>query len=363
MINTMNVGGAETGLVELMNSMVSDGEDVDLLLTYRTGPLLKKLNSKINVYSLVDKKKPISSIKGLFAFGVTLLNFKFGYNLIVKKEYDYEIAYLEGFPSLFISNGKSLRKIASVRVQQLTHSTILDKIPWGYNMQQNAYERFNSVHCVSDAVREEFNQLYPMSNTKSFTLTTGFDYENIIEKSKDINPFVNESKKQITLIGRMEQQKGYDKLFEAVTMINPSFFNKYQINIVGNNNTDFANQLFRKYDSVIKEGYINIWGQQDNPYKFMKNSDFILSCSNYEGFPRVINESLVLNKNVIATDIPSNREALEFGKFGKLYPNTANDLLNVLESIEVEQFNYPVVRIKTLNEFKSMFIDEIEKRN
>ena len=54
-IGSLQLGGAETVLVDILNK-ISDKFDIDLLLIDKTGPLLEKLNSNINVKYLVDSK-------------------------------------------------------------------------------------------------------------------------------------------------------------------------------------------------------------------------------------------------------------------------------------------------------------------
>lgn len=351
MINTMNVGGAETGLVELINRLIDNGNQVDLLLTYKTGNLLTKINKKVKIISLVDRKKIFSSIKGIIVFAFTLLGIGNFYRWIVKDSYDVEIAYLEGFPTLFISKSKSsTTKIASVRVDITDHSTILDKLPNGYRMQYEAYGKFDVVHCVSDAVKTSFDLKYPNLSDKSLTITTGFDYESIRSKAKLFVPDFDKNSINVVIVGRMEEQKGYSKLFEAIQ--NNDISRSIKFNIVGNATTEYAKKLLNTYSNLIENGRIHIIGQVSNPYPYIYNSDVLLSCSDYEGYPRAILEALILGIPVYATDIPSNREALQNGELGVLYENSSIALASVLEDVKKKtSLDYSFKNINSLDDF------------
>ena len=53
-INDMSVGGAEVGLVDVINEL-SKTETVDLVLLRKRGSLLEKLNKNVNVYGILNK--------------------------------------------------------------------------------------------------------------------------------------------------------------------------------------------------------------------------------------------------------------------------------------------------------------------
>lgn len=358
-INTMNVGGAETGLVELMNELVVDNE-VDLFLTYKTGPLLKKINPNINIISYVDKDRPFYSFMGLLYFTLTLFGSGLGYRQRIRNDYDVEISYLEGFPALMISrSNKETTKIASIRVELDKHKTILDLLPWGKRMQNKMYTAFDGIHCVSKATQISFNNRYIDSKEKSYVITTGFDIKKIKKSSVGLYSFPNNSSLNVLSIGRMETQKGYDKIFDALNLMKSS--SKITYHIVGNAETKYANELKKKYSNLLESKRIILHGQKSNPYVYMNNADLIVSTSNKEGFPRVVNESLVLGKKVAATDIPSNNEALHGGEFGTLFENSVDGLVDLLERFEENQdtVSHAKVEVKDLQQFRDEFVDKI----
>ena len=63
-------------------------------------------------------------------------------------------------------------------------------------------------------------------------------------------------------------------------------------------------------------------GFTDNPYPAVKNADFYILSSRYEGFPTVLFEAVTLKKNIIATEVSGVREILENGKLGLIVENS-----------------------------------------
>ena len=70
-----------------------------------------------------------------------------------------------------------------------------------------------------------------------------------------------------------------------------------------------------------------------NPYPYIKKSNLFIFSSNYEGFPNVINEALMLNTPVISSNCKSGpKEMLLNGKGGDFYPK--KDYIRLRKLIE-----------------------------
>ena len=51
-------------------------------------------------------------------------------------------------------------------------------------------------------------------------------------------------------------------------------------------------------------------GLKSNPYPFIKSADVFLLSSRSEAYPTVLLEALILNKKILATDVPGVKEIL-----------------------------------------------------
>ena len=80
----------------------------------------------------------------------------------------------------------------------------------------------------------------------------------------------------------------------------------------------------KKLKRYIKDHNLNhlvkIRNFLENPYPVMKQSDFLILSSKYEGLPNVLLEGIVLNKLIISSDCPTGpKEILSKGKGGYLF--------------------------------------------
>lgn len=63
-------------------------------------------------------------------------------------------------------------------------------------------------------------------------------------------------------------------------------------------------------------------GFADNPYPYLKQADFFVLSSRYEGFPTVLYEAITLAKPIVATDVSGVREMLNDGELGLIVENS-----------------------------------------
>ena len=102
-INTLNGGGAEKALVDMVNHLDPEKFQITVQTFLDTGVYKAALGEHIQYKSILKQKHPV--IKRICSAVLTrILPPKILYNLFVKADYDYEIAYLEGFPTKIIAS-------------------------------------------------------------------------------------------------------------------------------------------------------------------------------------------------------------------------------------------------------------------
>lgn len=334
MINDLNVGGAETGLVDVLNEL-SKAATVDLVLLRKEGILLERLDSKIQVYEILNKK--YSKIKRkiyqmLYFMGGAFT--KYVYYQTIKNKYDVEVSYLEGYPAVFIAsstNNESL-KIASIRVGLKNHKLSADKIPFGSQITKNAYKKIDKIYTVSKETTKEFIEKYPFCKHKTSTIYTYFNSEYINKQANEkFENYFDKKSINFLAVGRFSEQKDYLKLLEAFNKLKKDNKN-VKLHILGNYNTKEGNKALKYIKDNKLENYVKLYGVIANPYPYMKYCDVLVSSSNYEGFPRVINEALCLKKLCIGTDVTGTREALDDNK-GILIENSVKGLYDGMSMV------------------------------
>jgi glycosyltransferase involved in cell wall biosynthesis len=117
------------------------------------------------------------------------------------------------------------------------------------------------------------------------------------------------------ILGRLVKYKGHELLLKAWQQIakhNPD----WKLYIVGGGN--YENEL-RSLTNELKLGHsVKFCGYQANPHQLIKDSEFMLVTSIWEGFGLIMLESWVHKKPVIAFDVPAMNEVITHNKTGLL---------------------------------------------
>lgn len=139
------------------------------------------------------------------------------------------------------------------------------------------------------------------------------------------------SSKKIISVGRLNEQKGYERLIEAWSLI-VSKHNDWQINIYGNG------ELYQKLDSLTKSYNISDTFHINEPTdkileKYCESSFFVMS-SRFEGFPLVLLEAMSCGLPCVSFNCPTGpSEIIKNQEDGLLVDN--GDVLKLSEAIEL----------------------------
>lgn len=360
MINDLNVGGAEVGLVDVLNEL-SKTETVDLVLLRKEGELLNRLNKNIRVYSILNKdySKLKNKIYHIFYFLGGIFT-KYVYSNTINTEYEVEVAYLEGFPAVFIASSTNPYsiKIASIRVGIKNHKLKAEKVPFGMLNLKLAYNKMDKIYGVSKQTTLEFIERFKSCKEKTTTIYTYFNTDEIIKKSNEVKDnLFDKDKVNFLAVGRFNHQKGYDRLIDAFEIVHQKYKNAV-LHIIGKNDTELGEELKEKIKEKNLDNAIKLYGVISNPYPYMKQCDALISSSYYEGYPRVINEALALKKLCIGPKVTGMDEALDDGRLGILTENTTDALVDgmirVIEKNDIDKYNE---ELKTFDGNKSHFFE------
>ena len=77
--------------------------------------------------------------------------------------------------------------------------------------------------------------------------------------------------------------------------------------------------------------YIIFEGRKSNPFVYMKHADVMVMTSDYEAYPMVSKESMIVGTPVICTKFPSANEVVDHQKNGLI---TGFDTVDIFEAIK-----------------------------
>ena len=302
-IETLNGGGAEKVLQNLVNAMDKSEFDITLQTLYPD-------EAAKNLADGIKYKYCYPSASGLnqlvmrleTAFGLT-------YPLHIKGDYDIEVAYLEcGSTKIMAgSTNKKAKKIAWVHCDLSMKFADSADFP---AKAQKIYDKFDSIVCVSQSVKAGFEKLFGKDERISVIYNTVNDKEIIRLADADT---VVKTEPTVLAVGRLSKQKRFDRLISAHKKLIDEGV-KHRLMIMGEG-VERA-PLEKLISDLSLSGSVELIGYRENPYPYIKAADVCVCSSDYEGLSTFITESLVLGKAIVTVDCGGMRELLGNSEFG-----------------------------------------------
>lgn len=371
-VDNLKMGGVTKVLINMLKSLDNSDYNIDLLVLHYYKDMLIDLPDNIKIikgskyFHIVDQNlksllvnKDIKNIfrKCCFSFNIktNIIKRKIKKDRLknIKKQYDVEIAFGDGFPYLYTSYGNSIKKIAWMH----SDVAVRDYSARYYKNIKNALSKMDLCIAVSDKVATSYKNRYNIATVEVIPNIID-DYE-IIKKSK-LAPEVSFDKNQLNFIsvGRLDYSKNYLMLLNVSKHLIDDGY-KFKVYIVGDGEENVT--LQKAIINLKMEKHFILLGRKDNPYPYVKNSDLFLLSSRYEGLPTVIIEALILHIPCISTEVAGIYEILN-NSFGVITKNTENDFyLNLKHLLDNPQ---KIIEMKeNLSNYKynnNIIIDKIK---
>ncbi|MDC8102112.1 glycosyltransferase [Chryseobacterium rhizosphaerae] len=325
-IGSLRHGGAEKVVVNFLKNLPEDKYEVDLLINLYTGMYIKEVPSWVNLYYLLKgdmittnkpHEIPVKAFRVLyqkmFLWFPSLL-----YKFILKdKKYDIEIAAIHGmYRELLSSPQKDSKKIIWIQ------NDIFNLKEYTPDVIRQLF-KFDRILVISNKLKEEMQKLAQNEREQQAVIKifNPIDKGDTLKKADlpiDDFPFSKDLPTFVT-IGTVYPQKGYDRLLDVHKKLIDEGL-KHQIIIIGDG-FDFEN-IQSKLNQLELQETVKMLGFRNNPYPYLKQSDFYVMSSRHEGFPTIIAEALILNKPVVSTDVSGIKDLLQDGKLGIITPNS-----------------------------------------
>lgn len=329
LIETLGGGGAEKVLLDIVKNIDKDQFDVTVQTIVDNGIYDKEIKKYCNYdsYLKIDDlnkgifKKLIYKIKYKLIYKLPP---KIVYKLLIKKKYDIEVAFVEGYVTKVIGNSKlnSTNKIAWVHVDPIQRD-YADLYFRNLEHQALCYNNFNKVICVSNSVKASFEQKFGNSN-EVLVQYNPIDKNNIFLRKDEKIDFKDSNSFKLITVGRLVEQKGYDRLLRVCNKLIKEDGLNFELYILGEGLLKDNLQAYILENNLSENIYL--CGFKKNPYKYMKKCDLFVCSSRAEGFSLVIAESMCMGIPVISTNCSGPNELLDDGKYGILVENNEESL-------------------------------------
>jgi glycosyltransferase involved in cell wall biosynthesis len=330
------IGGTERIISNKMNYLAEKGYEITLITTEQgKHPLSFELDKKINIYDLNTRFFTLQK------YGIAKRVFE---NFKLRKRFKKSLDSIvkENAPDIICCTTYSTNvlDIISTISKKYKAKSIIESHVSMYSLL-NFYD--NSRKNIMFYIKIFFTKMN-LRNIKKYdilvVLTKGdaiawskykkaIIIPNFVNSTNEPIPFKRKTQKRIISVGRLEFQKGYDLLFQAIPHL--LYDRGWRLDIFGNGPD--KEKLCLLIDELGLNEIIKINKPSHHIYNEYKNSDFLILSSRYEGFGLVLTEAMSNGIPCVSFDCeygPS--EIINDGKNGLLAKNgNIIDLANKID--------------------------------
>lgn len=324
-VSSISGGGAESVCLNVANGFAELGWKVDLLILHKTeNSYITRLSDKVNLVDLKAKRARYSAPALLWYI------FKNKPEKIVVFKYEL-IDVLVMLKVIFRLKLKVIgRNISVFGKKKEAKVGIRQKI-----IKKLFGEPIERVDCVinqSYEMQKDLLKHLPYLKDKSVVIHNPVS-AHIEAYKKAAQPVrASETSPYILCVGRLEEVKAFHHAINAFAIVAKKH-QSLRLKFVGDGSLKPA--LVAQVTGLGLEGRVDFEGFQTDVIPFYENASLTLLTSNYEGFPNVLIESIVLGTPVVSFDCESGpREILDYGRYGKLVePGNIDELASAIEDV------------------------------
>lgn len=329
---SLDSGGAEKSLVNLLNIIDYKKYDIDLLLLKQEGLFLDQIPKEVNLLPLTDSlqyaykinKSMFNSFSGM-KLGMLRVMSTFVCKLFYKEKarqqrwikyykrylpnlegtYDVAVGFLEGDASYYVVD----KVVANKKILWIHNDFNEIKKTEEKSIYEEYFYKADNVVSISDKCVQILVQNFPHLKDK-FLYLPNLTSSSLLKKMA-VEYQVEEFQKNefnILSIGRLTKQKGYDLAIEALNILKNQYSNVHWW-IIG------AGELEWQLKDQVKhrglEKYITFLGLKENTYPYIKNCDLLVQSSRWEGKSVVLDEAKILAKPILATNYSTVSDQLK----------------------------------------------------
>lgn len=358
----MEIGGAETALVGLLNALDPARVDVDLFLYDHRGEMMQFIPKWVNLLPQIPKysvlERPIVELVKRGFWGIAAAR--------MWAKHISKVAYKRSGSKLENNGGlDKMSKCTTPLLPKINQSVTYDlaisfltphrivaekvkakkKIAWIHTdytrvwvdaeEELKVWQKYDYVASISSDVTNTFLQVFPSLAPKIVEI------ENILspkfvrkraELEDTDKEFRQTDKISLLSIGRYSEQKNYDNVPDICKRL----IGKTKLNIkwyiIGYGGDEAL--IRQKIKEAGMEEHVILLGKRSNPYPYIKACDIYVQPSRYEGKSVTVREAQMLCKPVVVTNYPTAPSQIRSGVDGVIVPmdneGCANGLAKVI---------------------------------
>lgn len=358
--NNLKIGGIQKSLVNLISSLYDHDEfnsnyEINIGLFYKNGEYLKEIPKNVKIIDLPKRLQILGMsqeeargksffwkiFRGIYAVIARLLGKRIAFLLLFlglhKMIYDIAISYMHNTNDASIYGGCNEYVINKIIADKKIAFIHCDYKNFGGNSKYNVSinNKFDNIVFVSNSCKQQYLTMYPYVQEKARIVYNCHNYGDINNKSKENTINYRKDVSNIISVCRLTGEKGIYRGIPLMKIIKEKGYN-FQWHIIGDGQD--KEKIINKINELGLSGDILLYGNQDNPYKYMKNADFLFIPSYHEASPMVINEAKFLSLPILSTNTISAHEMISENE-GLICENEDQSiLLSLIKMLELKLY-------------------------
>lgn len=345
----LEIGGAETALIGLLNALDPKRVDVDLFLHDHRGEMMQFIPEWVNVLPAIKEytmlERPIKELikRGHWLIATARLWAKYVSKKAYKKSHSclpnasvfhYMAKYTTPLLPRINPNVTYDLAISFLTPHQITLQKIRarKRIAWIHtdytkiwvdaNDELPVWSKYDYIASISPDVTKTFLQTFPsLANTNKIVEIENILSPAFVRRRADIEDVEGELNKyggvKLLSIGRFSEAKNYDNVPDICRrMVKECVDVKWFIIGFGGD----EQLIRRKIEEAGMQEHVIILGKRSNPYPYIKACDIYVQPSRYEGKSVTVREAQMLCKPVVVTDYPTASSQIKNGIDGVIVP-------------------------------------------
>lgn len=363
-------GGAEKSLVNLLNELPHEKYEIDLLLFKKEGLYLSQIPMNVNVldppmvlknlYSGRSKERVIGTIISRVLYGksgkASAFRWKYFYSKHVDMlpgKYDVVLSYTSN-EILYYADEKT---IADKKIVWIHNDYIAAHHPKDYDYPH--LKNMDAIVTISNKCADILKEVFPEFSNKIYNIPNITSSTVIRKRAEEFFPKEYQSLNCscILSIGRLHPQKGFDMAITAAAQLKRQGV-RFKWYVIGNGTLEKSLRKQIKKENV--DDCFILLGVRENPYPYIKNCDFVVQPSRYEGKSVVLDEAKILSEPIVATTYPTVKDQVEDGKEGLVVEMSPNGIAQgVKQMIENEVLRKNIEQYLSHHEYGNQ--NEVQK--
>ncbi len=365
---SLDAGGGEKSLVNLLGVIDTARYDIDVLLFHKTGIFLKMLPDTVNVTEIGGDYRIFS--KGLLA-SVTEFAIKFKWakalhrilfaqkNKAIKnkaaaeqqswknvsaaikpleKKYDVAIGFLEKSSVYF-----TVDKVAANKKIGWIHTNYANS-GMDAAFDRDYFKKLDYIVTVSEECAASLELTFPKLKERVriiHNIISAKLIEELAENGFAPEIGIENGRTNIVSVGRLSHEKGFDFAVEACERLVKRDPEIHWF-VIGDGKQHAAlAQMIRQKNL---EHNFHLLGAKDNPYVYLKKADIYVQPSRFEGKSIAIDEAKMLHKPIVVTNFTTVKDQIADGENGLVAEMDAQSIADrILEILSDESLKNKLV--------------------